>query len=73
MLNPLHRDDAFKVFLVEYSHNGSQWVLELLASDHDDAQARLNSLSRAELLGERAGIVPANDEDSLPVLRLLAE
>lgn len=73
MFNSLHRDDAFKVFLVEYSHNGSRWVLELLASSFDDAQARLDSLSQGELLGERAGIVPANDEDSLPVLRLLAE
>jgi hypothetical protein len=73
MFNSLHRDDAFKIFLVEYSHNGSAWILELPASDHDDAQARVNSLSGAQLLGERAGTIPANDRDCAPTLRLLAD
>jgi hypothetical protein len=68
----LHRDDAFKIFLVEYSHNGSAWILELPASDHDDAQARVQALSSAQLLGERAGVIPA-DDGACPALRILDE
>jgi hypothetical protein len=73
MFSSLHHNDAYKIFLIEYFHNGSRWVLELPASDHDDAQARINALSRARLLGERAGSIPASTEGGHPVLRLLAE
>jgi hypothetical protein len=73
MLNSSRRNDANKVFLVRYSHNGSQWVLELPASDQVDAQARLDKLSQAELLGERAGCIPADDAVSQHALRLWAE
>jgi hypothetical protein len=69
---PLHRDDAFRVFLIEYSHNGSRWILELPASDQNDAQSRLRKLSEARLLGERAGAISASAEDR-PALRLLAD
>lgn len=50
---------ADKVFLYEYHHMGSTWVMEVPASDELDAKARIRKMQDAEFLGVRAGTVPA--------------
>jgi hypothetical protein len=51
--------EANKCYLFQYHHMGSWWVLEMYASDEDDARDRVNKLPHAQLLGERMGAIPA--------------
>jgi len=73
MINFSEKSVEYKVFIFRYCHNGRPWQFELLATDEADAQARINSISEAQLMGECAGVIPANESDERPRLRLLAE
>jgi hypothetical protein len=44
--------DSFKTYLFSYEHAGSSWLLEIKASDAQDAQARLRKLHAATFDGE---------------------
>lgn len=69
-------------YLFEYRHQGTEWALELVARDMDDALARLDTLPTATFMGEIAETIPtltgcsAPGGDSLPVrprLRLVCD
>ena len=45
-------DDGFKTYLVDYEHEGKQWMFELPARNWDDAEARLASIMTAHVAGE---------------------
>lgn len=46
-----HRAD--KRFLVEYNYAGSEWMTDLWANDHQDAQRKLRALgTNGRVLGE---------------------
>jgi hypothetical protein len=47
-----------KRFLVSYRHNGSQWNIELPATDLEDARRRLSQLTLGQLEGEIIADVP---------------
>lgn len=51
--------DGWRWYLVEYEYNGSKWSLDILATDDDDASARVEALFNAKLLGERMMTIPA--------------
>lgn len=51
--------DGWRWYLVEYEYNGSKWNLDLLATDDDDASARVEALFQAKLLGECMMQIPA--------------
>ena len=57
-----------KPFLVNYQHGGQRYALEILATDADDAQARLGSLMYGRVLGEVVSKVPA---PAAPLARLI--
>jgi hypothetical protein len=44
--------DSFKTYLFSYEHAGASWVLEIKASDAQDARARLRRLHAATFDGE---------------------
>lgn len=50
----------FKKFMVSYRHEGSQWNIDLPATDLEDARRRLSQLSLAKLEGEVIADVPGS-------------
>lgn len=50
--------DKFKTFLVSYRHDGSQWNIELPATDIEDARQRLSQLVLGRLEGEIIADIP---------------
>jgi hypothetical protein len=47
-----------KRFLVSYRHEGSQWNIELPATDLEDARRRVSQLALARLDGEIIADIP---------------
>jgi hypothetical protein len=52
--------NSFKVFLFKYFHDGRWWMVEIPASSLDDAQARINKLPHAQVMGEMVAKIPAS-------------
>ena len=50
--------NQFKPYLFHYRHDGAIWGIEILASNPEDAQARLQSLTWARYHGEVAPKIP---------------
>jgi hypothetical protein len=50
----------YKTFLYKYFHEGSWWMVEIAATNEDDAQARINKLPLAQPMGELMMKVPAH-------------
>jgi hypothetical protein len=53
-------DKETKVFLFEYFHEGSKWMVEIPATNMDDAQARIKKLPWAKPVGELVAKFPAS-------------
>jgi len=51
-------DNEFKRYLVSYRYGGSQWNIELPATDIEDARQRLSQLALGRLDGEIVADIP---------------
>lgn len=49
----------FSTFLFEYYHEGSWWLVEVKATNLDDARARMDKMPLAKPLGEQFAKYPA--------------
>lgn len=47
-----YSDEEYKPYLFEYSHNGSRWGFEIVATSPQDALERLKRISLAHYKGE---------------------
>lgn len=63
--------DSFKTYLFSYEHAGSSWILEIKASDAQDAQARLRKLHAATFDGEMVAKVTMPNVSGSRVVRWL--
>jgi hypothetical protein len=52
--------EKYKTFLYKYFHEGSWWVVEISATNDDDAQARINKLPLAQPMGVLVMKLPAS-------------
>jgi len=59
---------GYSVYLFEYFHEGSWWMLEIPATSPEDAEARLNKLPQAQYLGEGVMRIPAKAGFFAPAL-----
>ena len=41
---PADREPEFRPYLCSYGHDGAQWSFEIMASSHEDAEARLAAI-----------------------------
>ena len=60
--------DEFKTYLFSYNHDGASWLIEIKASDEDDARGRIGKLAYATYAGELVARLPA---DTGPLARVL--
>ena len=51
-------DKQYKRYLVSYRHDGSQWNIELPATDREDAHRRLSQLTLGRIEGEIIADIP---------------
>ena len=42
----------FKKYICDYQYQGSKWCIEIMATSHEDAEARLRALSNGTVAGE---------------------
>ncbi len=49
----------YPVYLFEYRHNGSRWMIEVPAESEADAWQRICRMQDATYLGEQVMVVPA--------------
>jgi hypothetical protein len=59
MLGSFQKSES-KVFLFEYFHEGSNYMVEIHATNMDDAQARIKKLPWAKPVGELVAKFPAS-------------
>jgi hypothetical protein len=50
--------DDFHRYLFEYRHEGSEWGIEIVAKNPEDARERLKALNWAHYKGEIAAKIP---------------
>lgn len=50
----------FKTYACRYYHDGSWWMLEIMAPDWADAEARVAKLGNLQLQGEVVAKIPAH-------------
>lgn len=48
-----------KTYLIEYEHDGKEWIVEVKADSLDDAQARKLAMYRGVVIGELMMTIPA--------------
>lgn len=57
-----------KQYVCSYHYNGAQWQIEIMAENHEDAEARLHAMRMATVDGEVVLKVPVGfDAGSLAV------
>jgi len=49
----------FELYAFEYRHEGATWTIEIPAKSAADAQARVNKMPHAKLLGTVVARIPA--------------
>ena len=47
-----------KTYLCDYSYEGTLWSVEIVASSFEDAEKRLQALSRGKVAGEVKVVIP---------------